>query len=102
MSYGHDIENVWLLMDACDAAALPNAPLLDLYRTLWAHTLEFGYDGRLGGLFNSGRFKQPADQRQKRWVQAETLVSALRMWRMTRESKYWDVFEKTWDFVNRH
>ena len=24
VSYGHDIENIWLLMDACDAAGVSN------------------------------------------------------------------------------
>ena len=28
VSYGHDIENVWLLMDACAAVGLSNTPLL--------------------------------------------------------------------------
>ena len=103
VSYGHDIENVWLLMDACDTAGVPNAPLMDLYRALWDYTLQYGYDRAQGGLFYTGKFKQPADQHQKEWwVQAEALVSALRMWRATHESKYWEVFEKTWEFTKGH
>jgi cellobiose epimerase len=29
-------------------------------------------------------------------------VSALYMYRMTGDPRYWDVFEKTWNFVEKH
>jgi cellobiose epimerase len=35
-------------------------------------------------------------------VQSEVLVSALHMYRLTRDPLYWDVFEKTWAFVRAH
>lgn len=100
VSYGHDIENIWLLMDANDAAGLPNHPLLDLYKALLAYSLEYGYDRRNGGFFDSGFPRQPADRLGKIWwVQAEAIVGALYMYRMTRDPLYFEVFEKTWDFV---
>jgi mannobiose 2-epimerase len=101
VSYGHDLENIWLLMEANDAAGLPNAPLLDLYRTLFAYSLKHGYDQQNGGFFDSGLPREPADRQNKTWwVQAEVLVSALRMYEMTRDPTYWRVFAKTWNFVN--
>jgi mannobiose 2-epimerase len=103
VSYGHDIENVWLLMDACDAAGLSNWPLLDLYKTLYDYSLKYGYDEANGGFFESGPFNQPADRRQKIWwVQAEGLVSSLYMYRMTGEPKFLSVFKKTYDFVDKY
>ncbi len=100
VSYGHDIENVWLLMEACDAAGLADYPFKDLYETLWAYSLKYGYDQANGGFFYTGDFNRPADDRDKSWwVQAETLVSALRMYRMTKDAKYLAVFEKTLDLV---
>ena len=34
VSYGHDVENIWLLVEACKAAGISGSFLLDLYRTL--------------------------------------------------------------------
>jgi mannobiose 2-epimerase len=100
VSYGHDIENVWLLIDACDAAGASNYPFLDLYETLYDYSLKYGYDENGGGFYDSGPFHRPADRRSKVWwVQAEAMVSALYMYRMTNEPKYLSVFEKTFDFV---
>jgi len=103
VSYGHDIENVWLLIDACDAAGVSNYPFLDLYRTLFDYSLQYGYDEANGGFYDSGPFNQPADRRSKVWwVQAEAIVSALHMYRLTHEPKYLSVFEKTFDFVEKN
>jgi mannobiose 2-epimerase len=102
VSYGHDLENIWLLIDACDAAGVSTYPLLDLYRALFDYALQHGYDEDQGGFYNSGAFNKPADNRNKTWwVQAEALVSALYMYRLTHDSKYLRVFQKTCDWVER-
>lgn len=102
VSYGHDIENVWLLMDASEAAGISNYPLLNLYKTLFSYSRLYGFDEKAGGFYDSGVFNQPADRRQKVWwVEAEALVSALRMFRMTHDRQYLEVFEKTWGFVSK-
>jgi len=102
-SYGHDLENIWLLMDACDAAAIPNTPMMDLYRAFFDYALKYGFDEKNGGFYYTGPFKKPADQRSKSWwVQAEALVSALRMYQATDDRKYYDCFTKTLDWVSNH
>jgi mannose/cellobiose epimerase-like protein (N-acyl-D-glucosamine 2-epimerase family) len=103
VSYGHDIENAWLLMDACEAVGLSNWPLLDLYKTLYDYSLKYGYDETNGGFFDSGPFDKPADKRTKIWwTQAEGLVSPLYMYRMTSKPKYLSVFKDTYDFVDKY
>jgi cellobiose epimerase len=100
VSYGHDIENVWLLMDACDAAGVSNQPFMDLYHTLFRYSLQYGYDERNGGFYYTGRFREPADDRHKSWwVQAEAIVGALYMYNHTKDPKYLAVFEKTFQFI---
>ncbi|NKB69387.1 MAG: N-acylglucosamine 2-epimerase [Candidatus Latescibacteria bacterium] len=100
VSYGHDIENVWLLVEACRAAGLPNGPLLDLYRTLMDYSLQYGYDHEQGGFYGDGNFGAPADVRSKTWwVQAEGLVAALYMYELTGEQRYWTVFEQTLQWI---
>ncbi|MHC4146579.1 MAG: AGE family epimerase/isomerase [Planctomycetota bacterium] len=122
VSYGHDIENVWLLIDACDAAGVSNYPFIDLYRTLFDYaagvsnypfidlyrtlfdySLKYGYDQADGGFYDSGRFNQPADKRSKIWwVEAEAIVSALYMNHLTKDSKYLPIFEKTAGFIEEN
>lgn len=102
VSYGHDLENIWLLVDACDAVGIAHYPLLDLYKTLFDYSLRHGYDEQQGGFNDSGAFDQPADRRNKIWwVQAEAIVSALYMYRLTKEQKYLAVFEKTFAFIEK-
>jgi mannose/cellobiose epimerase-like protein (N-acyl-D-glucosamine 2-epimerase family) len=102
-SYGHDLENIWLLVDAGEALDVPVAEHLDLFRTLFANALAHGYDTAAGGFFDSGPLGKDADRRVKTWwVQAEALVSALTMYKLTGEAKYADLFRRTWAFVNDH
>jgi mannobiose 2-epimerase len=100
-SYGHDLENIWLLVDAHDALGLPIAPQTDLFRALFAYALAHGYDRQAGGFYDNGPLGADADHKAKTWwVQAESLVSALTMYRLTGDAQYADVFRKTWQFVN--
>jgi cellobiose epimerase len=102
VSYGHDIENVWLLMEARRALGLPQAPLVDLYHTLWDYSLKHGLDAEHGGLYSAGPFDAPADRRDKSWwVQAELLISALRTYQLTGDPRYAEVFEQTWRFIDQ-
>ena len=103
VSYGHDLENIWLLNDACDAAGISNYPLLDLYRALFDYALKYGFDEDQGGFFLYGPFNQPAQNREKIWwVQSEACVSALYMYRLTHDARYLRVFEKTYDWIEKH
>ena len=101
-SYGHDLENIWLIVDALEALGQPTAPYHDLFRQLFAYSVRHGYDSEHGGFYDSGPLGQPADRRAKVWwVQAEALVSALTMYSLTREPEYARVFLQTWAFTDR-
>ena len=99
-SYGHDLENIWLVMDACEAVGTKPQKYQKLLEGLFAYSLKYGFDNEKGGFFSAGPFNQPATNRNKVWwAQAEALVSSLWMYRLTGEQKYLDVFKKTWAFV---
>jgi N-acyl-D-glucosamine 2-epimerase len=103
VSYGHDLQNVWLLAEACNVVGIPNSLLLDLYRTLFNYVLQYGSDQKNGGFYYIGSFNKPADRRDKIWwVQAEGLVSALQMYRLTGEEVYFNCFSQTLDWIMRH
>jgi mannobiose 2-epimerase len=102
-SYGHDIENVWLTMEAADALDIPRTFFLDLYEELYDYSLEYGYDEDHGGFYFYGPWNEPATSRVKAWwVQAEAIASALKMYRQTGGERYRDVFEETWAFIDEH
>jgi len=103
ISYGHDVENVWLLIEASRALNIPNGPLMDLYKTLMDYSLRHGFDAREGGFFDSGPPGKPADRLEKTWwVQSEALVAFLWMYRLTGESRYLDHFQQTLNWISLH
>jgi cellobiose epimerase len=100
-SYGHDLENIWLLVDACDALGISPYPFLDLFKQLFAYSMKYGWDEQQGGFYDTGLLGQPADRRDKIWwVQSEAMVGALYMYRLTRDASYLDVYRRTWEFVD--
>ena len=95
VSYGHDMENVWMLIEALDAAGLSTGPFRDFFRQIWDYGLDHGYDHQQGGFFNAGKLGQPAHRRSKLfWAQAEALLSALYMHRLTDEQYYFSYFSE--------
>jgi mannobiose 2-epimerase len=103
VTFGHDLENVWLLIEASNAAGVSNGPLTDLYRALFNYSVQHGFDRERGGFHYSGFLNQPAHQKAKIWwVQAEALVSALHMHFLTGEASYFDFFAKTLDWISHH
>jgi cellobiose epimerase len=103
VNYGHDLENIWLLIEACEAVALPNAPLRDLYESLFYNAWRFGFDHRQGGFYYQGPVEEFATARQKNWwVQAESLVCALHMYRLTRKKGYFQCFRESLDWITRY
>jgi cellobiose epimerase len=102
-SYGHDIECIWLVMDAVKTAG--RSP--SLYRT-WAEKLadtvmKNGYDAEHGGLYESGPLNGAANNKRKTWwVQSEALVGFLDLYEMTGNTKYYDAFSKTLDFCAKY
>lgn len=103
VSYGHDLEGIWLNMEACDALDLSTSLFRDLFETLFEYSLEYGYDDEQGGFYFYGPFDAPASNRMKAWwVQAECMTSALKMYEQTGDDTYRDVFVETFEFVDEH
>lgn len=100
VSYGHDLENVWLSADARDAVAQPIGSDLDIYRRIFASCLRRGFDRKHGGVYFMGPYNKPAVHRQKIWwVQAEALVAALRMHGLTGEQIFADCYFDILDWI---
>lgn len=103
VSYGHDLESIWLTMEAAKALGISISTFTDLYSELFDYSLEYGYDDQHGGFYFYGPFNKPATNQIKAWwVQAECMTSALKMYTHTMDEKYRDVFESVFSFINSH
>ena len=103
VSYGHDIENIWLITEANRAAGLSSSPYVDQFRANFAYCRKYGFDEALGGFFYTGQLNEMATDKSKSWwVQAEALVSALTMYQLTNNTEYFEVFRKTWSFCDKY
>lgn len=103
VSYGHDLETVWLAMEAADTLGHSQDLYREFFKTLWDYSLEYGYDEERGGFYFYGGFDEPASFRVKAWwVQAECMTSALRTYECTGDDRYLDVFADTWEFLDDH
>ncbi len=102
VSYGHDLENIWLVAEACRSAGVPVSPYADLFRESFAYCRQYGFDEEKGGFLYTGPLGKPAvDQTKSWWVQAEALVSALEMYGLTGRTDYFEVFRKTWQYCEQ-
>lgn len=103
VSYGHDVETIWLVLEACDALDIPAPLFAEQFEAIFEYTLQHGYDHDDGGFYFFGPFDEAATNEIKAWwVQAEGLVSALKMYSLTGDATYLSVFEETYDFVEEH
>jgi mannobiose 2-epimerase len=104
VSYGHDLETAWLLLEAAAALGRPeDAPIREAAQKLGATSAEWGFDAKLGGYFEEG---VPAGAPVKRekiwWIQAEALPALYQLYALTNDSRYIDRLEKTLDFIERY
>lgn len=102
-SYGHDIECVWLVLDAVEALGQPVQSVREWAKSICNYSIEKGYDTKHHGFFYSGPLGKSADDRKKEWwPQCEALVAMLTMEKLTGESRFRQLFDETLDFVEKH
>ena len=102
ISYGHDIEASWLLLDAADVIgdADLRARVRDRAVEIARLTLEEGQDDD-GGLFNEGGPDGIVDTDKDWWPQAEAIVGYLRAYRETGDVAFVEAAEAAWEFIKR-
>jgi mannobiose 2-epimerase len=103
VSYGHDVEASWLLVEAAERAA--DEDLLGRARQaserLARATLAEGYDRERGGVFAERHDDGRLDDEKHWWMQAEAVVGFLGALELTGESTFLDAAVRTWEFVDR-
>ena len=103
VSYGHDIEASWLIVEA--AEVLGEAGLQEkaaaVAETIARVTLAEGYDRERGGVFAEREDGGLLDDEKHWWMQAEAIVGFVNAWEMTGDPAFLEAGEHTWQFVDR-
>jgi mannobiose 2-epimerase len=103
VSYGHDIETSWLLLEAAAAlgdgalAARVEVAALRLARAV----LEHGVDREHGGVFYE-RVDDRLDTDKEWWPQTEAIVGFIAAYQLSGDASFVDAAHSTWRFVARH
>lgn len=100
LSYGHNVEFGWLLLEAERALGRPLS-LGHFYAHL-EHALRWGWDAERGGLYHHGDGDRPATDRKKVWwVQAEMLAALSEAWAQNRDPRWAAALRRLWEFADR-
>lgn len=99
ISFGHDIEGSWLLVQA--AEILGDKEALKKVQESAIGMVEASLEGmdEDGGLMNEGDQTGIIDSDKHWWPQAEALVGLINAWQMTKNLKYLELASKTWIFI---
>jgi len=99
-NYGHNIEFCWLLKLAVEILHNDLTPYRPIIKKMVDQACTYGVDWEYGGIFVEGPNDGPATQTLKEfWQQAEALTGFLDAVLLFAEQRYWDAFEKIFDFV---
>ncbi len=98
ISYGHDIEAAWLLLEA--AETLGDSALIQKCRdnaVIMAIAAARGYDDIHGGLWYENHLPE-----KHWWVQAEGMVGFFNAWQISGEEHFLEKSTGCWQFVQKH
>lgn len=100
VSYGHDIEASWLLMEAAEVLQEPKllARLKSVILKIADVTLAEGVDGD-GAIVNEGRGNRVTDLGREWWPQAEAVVGFLNAYQYGKDERHLRAALRCWDFV---
>jgi len=98
-SYGHTVELAWLLNRAAEVMGCEAGHYHAVTRKLVDHSLQYGFDHQLGGVYRDGPHEGPALVYDKEWWQnCEVLVGYLDAYETLGDERYLEAFLKTWAF----
>jgi mannobiose 2-epimerase len=100
ISYGHDIEAAWLLLESAEVIA--NYELVEKLKVLavkMADATTEGLDADGGLWYEYEPTEQQLIQEKHWWVQSEAMVGFLNAWQISRDEKYAELSLNNWAFV---
>ncbi|RME72397.1 MAG: N-acyl-D-glucosamine 2-epimerase [Chloroflexi bacterium] len=103
ISYGHDIEGSWLLVEAAEALDDPTLTekMHRISLTMAEAVLRQGVDTD-GGLFNEASPAGLLDDHKDWWPQAEAMVGFLNAYQLSRRPEFLQASLNAWHFAQKH
>jgi cellobiose epimerase len=102
VSYGHDLETAWLLMDALEALGKADEKIGQIALTLGKNSAESGFDAAEGGYYEEGvPGGAPVKLEKVWWVQAEALPGLWWLYRLSGDEVFIDRLEKTLTWIEK-
>ncbi|MDR8393568.1 AGE family epimerase/isomerase [Aliifodinibius sp. S!AR15-10] len=111
ITFGHDIEAAFLLLEAAHALDFSEDSVLTQAKKMVDHTIENAWDGEEGGFYDRGYYFQGdqqltvTDSSKVWWAEAEALHSLLIMaehFPNDPNYDYFDLFAKQWDYIKTY
>ena len=104
VSFGHDLETAWLLIDALEALGTPREPIVtQVALHLGKYSADTGYDAQGGGYYEEGIVGGAVTKREKIWwIQAEALPGLWWLYRISQDATYLDRLEGTLGWIEKH
>jgi mannobiose 2-epimerase len=103
ISYGHDIEAAWLLLDC--AEVIGNAGYISRFKEISIRLADSAAEGldEDGGLwYEYDPTKDQLTREKHSWPQAEAMIGFMNVYQLTGNEKYLHHSFKAWEFIKRH
>lgn len=112
VSFGHDVETAYLLLEASHVAGLKGDTLtLRMAKKMVEHALKNGWDYTRGGFYDEGYYFRDREYitivrgTKNWWAQAEGLNTLLLMADLFPDDdryRYFEKFRKMWDYIDKN
>ncbi len=110
VSFGHDVETAYLMLEAAEALGLDPAPTLRAGKTMVDHALKTGWDDAVGGFYEAGYYLRGdtaltvLDSTKNWWAQAEGLNTLYLMGQLFPDdpARYHDRFLQLWAYTQAY
>jgi mannobiose 2-epimerase len=102
ISYGHDIEASWLLLEAAEVIAAKD--LIAEVRSLALQMAEASLSGidEDGSLWYERERANEIIKERHWWVQAEAMIGFFNAWQISGDERFLTVSLRNWDYVKKH
>jgi mannobiose 2-epimerase len=102
ISYGHDIEAAWLLLDA--AKTIQDKEMTETFSKIAIHISDAVFEAidKDGGLWYEYEPSKGLVKEKHWWPQAEAMIGFFNSWQITNSDKYLEYSMNSWRFVKQY